>query len=260
MATKKIPFPLPRYYLRRVKPQILHNIMQTKPSYALLGILIFLLCSSFGPNLECAYAGSNINFAKNETQNALESADVNKARYHAYKALNAIEKSKDKLTECGCRYANERLEESITDLKNAIKAVSLGAAHVLLKRSMEHSAETLESLEEHHLHDSDYDDKLLAMNIKKAEVGNRLTGKDASVALNDKIDRSLQKYSESLTNIVNTVDCKEAREFAQNIYDRCEAQLLRKDLSDGKKYYNLRTLEITKEALEAIGDCKKTTF
>ena len=64
-------------------------------------VLVFLF-SSFKVDKACEYAGSNINYVKTQTEKAIAVDDINQARYFAYKALNAIEKSKNQLKECGC--------------------------------------------------------------------------------------------------------------------------------------------------------------
>jgi hypothetical protein len=52
------------------------------------------------------------------------------------------------------------------------------------------------------------------------------------------------------------VDCKEAKAFTQNVYRICEQQLMKPNLSEGKKYYNLKTKEIAANALKKLGNCK----
>ncbi|MFT6934696.1 MAG: hypothetical protein ACJAUQ_001086 [Maribacter sp.] len=224
-------------------------------TYILICAVGLLLFSSFKSNMECEYAGSNIGFAKSQTETAIANDDINKARFFAYKALNAIEKSKNQLAICGCEYAEIDLEEGLRNLKLATKATSLSATRVLLERSLKHTLNGLEALDAHHLHQSKYGNDVLALNtvihIKKAAT----LREESVISLNEKIDLSLEKYKASLQKIVDLVDCKEARAFAKNIFNNCEKELLKSDLSEGKKYYNLRTKDITADALLRIPDC-----
>ena len=71
--------------------------------------LAILLLSSFRTNLECEYANSNMGFAKSQINAALLTDDINQARFYAYKAVNALEKSKTQLEVCGCTYAKSQL-------------------------------------------------------------------------------------------------------------------------------------------------------
>lgn len=226
-----------------------------KQTYAIISLLAFVLFSSFTSNMDCKYASSNIGFAKIETEKALRNNDINQLRYHVYKALNAIENSKKQLSHCDCQYADKALEQGISDLKKATKASSLSASKILLQRALEYAESTLESLHEHHLHKSNYSDEVLALNTHDAEEQNAKIISSGIETLEDKIDISLEKYRKSIFKIVETVNCKDAKAFALGIYEQCEQQLLRPNLSEGKKYYNLRTKEITEQALQAIGDC-----
>lgn len=230
-------------------------------TYTIVGLLAFIFFSSFSTNLECEHAGSNIDFARTQTEKALDSKDINKSRYYAYKALNAIEKSKKQLSSCGCEDANKGIAEGTSDLKHAIKAQSLGASQIFLERSLDHIQGTLESLSEHHNHNSSYAGDILALNTEDADYRNKLIKPSGIMTMTEKIDFSLEKYRESLTKMVNTVDCEEGKAFAQRVFQDCQRQLLREDLSEGKKYYNLRTKEITLEALKKLENyCPDESF
>jgi hypothetical protein len=227
-----------------------------KYHYSIHILVLVFLFSSFKVDKACEYAGSNINFVKTQTEKAIAVDNINQARYFAYKALNAIEKTKNQLMECGCEYATENITEGLSNLKLAIKATSLNSTRILLSRALENTIGSLESLAEHELHDSKYGSNLLAMNTvvtKKEKISRK---KPAKADLERTIDLSLEKYKVSLTKIVDSVDCKEARAFAENIYLHCEQQLLLPNLSEGKKYYNLRTKDITADALERLNGCK----
>ena len=224
--------------------------------YSIFIVVLVLLFSSFKVDEACEYAGSNINYVKTQTEKAIAVDDINQARYFAYKALNAIDKSKNQLKECGCEYAAESIAEGLSNLKLAIKATSLNSTRILLNRALENTLGGLESLEEHELHDSKYGSNLLAMNTIVAKKEKASMKKPGKKELERKIDLSLEKYKESLNKIVNSVDCKEARAFAENIYSHCEQQLLLPNLTEGKKYYNLKTKDITAAALQKLNDCK----
>ena len=227
-----------------------------KYHYSIHIVVLVFLFSSFKVDKACEYAGSNINYVKTQTEKAIAVDDINQARYFAYKALNAIEKSKNQLMECGCEYATDNITEGFSNLKLATKATSLNSTRILLKRALENTLGGLESLAEHELHDSKYGSNLLAMNTVVAKKEKMAMKKPGKKEFERKIDISLEKYQESLNKIVNSVECNEARAFAENIYLHCEQQLLLPNLTEGKKYYNLKTKDITAAALEKLNDCK----
>lgn len=118
-------------------------------TYIFISVMALLLFSSFTDNIECEYVGSNVGFAKTQTEAAISKDDINQARFYAYKALNAIEKSKKQLAVCGCEYAEIDLEEGLINLKMATKATSLNAIRIFLERSLKYTLSGIEALESH---------------------------------------------------------------------------------------------------------------
>lgn len=217
--------------------------------------LAILLLSSFRTNLDCEYANSNMGFAKSQISAALHTDDINKARFYAYKAVNALEKSKNQLEVCGCTFAKASMIENLDALVLATKSTTLEGTKTYLDKSFELINNTMFVLDSHESHNSVYGNDVLSMNTNSASKIVINTENIKNLSLNEKIDLSLAKYTISLEKVVATVNCKEAKAFAQRIFDECENQLLKPNLSDGNKYYNLRTKEITENALKKIGDC-----
>ena len=210
----------------------------------------------FATDNACDYAGSNIGFVKSQTERALAAEDVNQSRYFAYKALNAIEKTKEQLKSCGCEYAYKSILEGLDNLKKATRVKSLQGTRILLERALDNTIGSLEALEEHdELHQSKYASDVLAMNTVESEKNRLKALQPQGQALENKIDQFLEDYRISLHKVVQSVDCKEAYAYAKKVYEHCEQQLLNVDLTEAKKYYNLKTQEITAEALKELENC-----
>lgn len=222
-------------------------------------ILMFLMLfsmSSFDMSKACDYAGSNIGYIKSQTERALAAEDINTSRFFAYKALNAIEKSKEQIEACGCDYAKESIYEGLDNLKKATRMTSLNSARILLTRALDNSMGSLEAIRDHDGHQGGlYANDMLVMNTKSAEKEKLNMVMPVGKELERKIDLSLVNYQNSLNEVVNSVECKEAYEFASKIYAHCEQELLKPKLTEAKKYYNLRTKQITAIALDKLKDC-----
>ncbi len=224
----------------------------------LLCISIFFIFSSFDNNKACEYAGSNIGFVRTQTQKALDAENINTSRFYAYKALNAIVKSKKQFEDCGCDSALKSIYKGLDNLKLATKVASLDGTKILLNRALENTLVSLDELEEHELmHNSEYANDLLAINTTEVTKAKLSMKQPSGKLLEQKIDRALINFQNSLEEVVVSVDCKEAYEFATRIFVHCEQQLLRPNLTEAKKYYNLRTKEITAEALKKLEHCGK---
>jgi hypothetical protein len=224
----------------------------------ILMFLVLFSMSSFDMSKACEYAGSNIGYIKSQTERALAAEDINTSRFFAYKALNAIEKSKEQIEACGCDYAKESIYEGLDNLKKATRVSSLNSAKILLTRALDNSAGSLEAIRDHDEHQGSlYANDMLVMNTKTAEKEKLSMIMPVGKELERKIDQSLVNYQNSLDEVVNSVECKEAYEFASKIYEHCEEELLKPGLTEAKKYYNLRTKQITAIALDKLKDCNK---
>tara|TARA_R110002050_G_scaffold3935_8_gene20207 strand:+ start:125 stop:814 length:690 start_codon:yes stop_codon:yes gene_type:complete len=218
--------------------------------------LALFIFSSFKSNKACEYAGSNIGYIQSQTEKAIATHDINISKYFAYKALNAIVKSKSQLEDCGCEHAMALIHESSVNLTNATRASSIPGVQILLKKALDNALGSMEALNEHDSHDSRYNNDVLAMNTKTSIAAKESLKPVDTNTLEIKVNIALEKFKESMDKVVETVDCKEATAFAQNVYNNCEQQLLKSNLSAGKKYYNLKTKEIAANALKKLNGCR----
>lgn len=216
----------------------------------------FWLLSAARPDTACTNAESMIGFVENHLKTALGVGDLELSRYHTYKAINTMEKSRDQFEACGCEYAKKNIFESLDNLKLATKISSLEGTRILLRRALEGLLAGEEALEQHDdTHDSPYASDVLAMNTSGLHLETTSQDSTAGKKLEARIDASLEAYRKSLDEVVESVPCREAQEFVQRIYDHCERQLLREDLTPAKRYYNVRTKALTEDALERLEGC-----
>ncbi len=216
---------------------------------------VFLL-SAATPSEACINAGSMIGFVENHVRNALDSEELNLTRYHTYKAINTIEKSRSQFDECACDFARKNIIQSLDNLKMATRVTTLEGTRILLFRAMDDLQAGREALEEHEeTHESPYGSDVLALNTVDSPSSGMMLSTLSSEAVEARIDTSLIAYRESLQEVVEGVPCREALAFVKRIYDHCERQLLREDLTPTKRYYNLRTKEITENALNELRGC-----
>lgn len=220
----------------------------------LYGIAIILL-SSFAPSEACSYAGSNMKYIKARTEEALKTNDINKAKFYTYKAIKVIQTSTSRFDDCGCEDAEVNIEESLINLKAATKSTSLNGTRILLQEALQQIVDALDAFEQHKMHDTAFSSKDFAMNTASEVEKTLISTEPKKNELHQQIDISLANYSKSINTVVDSVSCVDARAFAYNIFVTCEQQLLKSNLSEGKKYYNLKTKEITEKALSRLGDC-----
>lgn len=224
---------------------------------------LLLLCTGFtwlhshaSTANACTNAGSLIGFIENHVRNALKADDLNVAKYHSYKALNTLEKSREQLKACGCDYAARHMDQGAENLKMATRVNSLEGARILLRRALDDARAGRDAFDAHDAkHDGPYDNDVLSLNTRSSAVPAGPAHPESEAQLRSRIDRSLQAYESSLKEVIDGVPCAEARTFVERIYAHCERQLLREDLTPAKRYYNLRTKEMTESALDQLRSC-----
>lgn len=227
-----------------------------KTLYFVLSFLAIGLLSSFNTSEACAYAGSNIGYVKAQTQLALNENDINKSKYFTYKAIKAIYKLKKQLDECGCEQAAINIEESQFSLKEAAKEASFQGIKPHLTEAYDKLSASLEAIERHHLHgNSEIVENFTLSSLENREKIELPVFRLENDAMKVIIDDSLIPFENSLQKVVDSVDCISARALATRIYQNCEQNLLQAGISERKKYYNLKTQEITANALKEIGEC-----
>jgi len=232
-----------------------------KIHYLVLFAMVLCATPTLRAGNSCDYSKAHINYLKQQTEKAIEADNINTARYFAYKALNAIEKPMKQWDSCECTYSVKAIREGLSYLKKATKAFSLGGTRIHLKKVLEVVLIAEEALENHDSHeDSQYDNSTLELNTKgvlnrRAKTHKPLKGRQ----LERRIEASLTNFENSLAKVVASVDCKNALDFANTIYANCEKELKREDITEAKKYFNLKTKEIVTQAIVQLNNCPHTS-
>lgn len=222
-----------------------------------IGLISLLLLSSFSaPSNACQYASSNLEYIKSEIQEAAMSNNLNMSKYHAYKALNGIEKTKDNFLDCGCEGTMESMEITLSHLKTATRSNVLKKAKTALHKALETTIIGIKVLKEfEHETSSEYGSNVLVLNttdVLDFQGGMILTH---GATVKKQVHQCLLGFESSLDKVVSEVDCKDAHRFISNIYEESRLILMDTKLSEHKKEYHQRVKTLAKAALEKLGDC-----
>ena len=221
-----------------------------------LGMILLWLMSSFTVRNACEYASSNLEYIKSKIQSAIVTNDLKMSKYHAYKALNGIEKTRTNFEDCGCEGTIESLESATTELKQATKAETLEDAKRSLHLALESTLigmKVLRIFEQEVA--STYGNDILVLNTKDAlndQDGIFLT---PTHTIKEQVHSCLLGFESSLDKVVNEVNCDEAQRFINNIYEEARVVLLNTELSEHKKQYHQRVKTLAQEALDRLGEC-----
>ncbi len=234
--------------------------MKTRKIILLVVFVIGMIClwvmSSFTVRNACEYASSNLEYIKSKIEAAVVAKDLQMSKYHAYKALNGIEKTKANFVDCGCEGTIESLESATYELKQATRAETLEASKKSLHLALESTligVKVLRIFEQEVT--STYGNDILVLNTKDAlndQDGMFLT---PTHTVREQVHSCLLGFESSLDKVVNEVECEEAHRFISNIYEEARLVLLNTELSEHKKQYHQRVKTLAQEALVRLGEC-----
>ena len=222
-----------------------------------IGLIGLLLMTSFtNPANACQYASSNLEYIKSKIQDAVLAEDLNMSKYHAYKALNGIEKTRENFLDCGCEGAIESLENTLLHLKSATTSSAFKKSKINLHKALETTIIGINVLKEFEQQtSSEYGSNVLVLNttdVVDFKDGMLLTH---GSTVKKQVHQCLLGFESSLEKVVSDVDCKDARRFITNIYEESRLILLNTELSQHKKEYHQRVKTLTEEALQNLKDC-----
>ena len=170
-----------------------------KPLRSLIALAGWFLLLSATPEEACSNAEDMIRFVEKQTAQALEQDDMDLTRYHAFKALNAIERTRNQLQACGCEYTRKNLIESLENLKLATRVTTLEGTRIPLSRALDYIHAGKEALRDHdNTHERPFGQQLMASEggMPSQTQAKRLIEEEK--ALEAKIEDALINYQHSL--------------------------------------------------------------
>jgi hypothetical protein len=223
--------------------------------FAMVPLGLWPMTSTSSANA-CEYANSNLEYIKSKIEDAVVAKDFGMAKYHAYKALNGIEKTRSNFLDCGCEGTIESLENVLTELKIATKTDSFKTSKKSLHLALENTMIGIKVLRVYEQENTSvYSNSMLVMNTKEALDNQNGMFLTHDGAVKQQVHNCLLGFESSLEKVVKEVDCNEARRFVNNIYEESRLILLNTELSPHKKEYHQRVKTLTQDALTQLDDC-----
>jgi len=111
-----------------------------------LSIFVIILCSNL-PKSSCADAYTSASYGLSHSKKAFDAHNFDHQKYYAGRALEALEKTRDLVGECGCTAAMNAIEDGIENMEEALDPVDWKMGRYYTKRAMENSYSILENLD-----------------------------------------------------------------------------------------------------------------
>ena len=111
-----------------------------------LSIFVIILCSNV-PKSSCADAYTSASYGLSHSKKAFTAHNFDHQKYYAGRALEALEKTRDLVGECGCTGAMNAIEDGIENMEEAQDPVDWKMGRYYTKRAMENTYSILENLD-----------------------------------------------------------------------------------------------------------------
>lgn len=216
-----------------------------------------LLMVSFATYNACEFANTNTIYIKDQTQLAFNANDFKMVKYHAYKALTGIEKSKANFKDCGCDIALKSINRTKENLKSATKSKAIFDAKSFVEIALKNTVISIDALEDYTQKNSaSYNVGFSTINTKKPNlITDNIIELEGNM-LSEKIENGVNKFKTSLDKMIAVNDCAIALHYVQTTHELSVLKSKDLNVSPGKRHYHKRIKEITKLVLEDLKDCK----
>jgi len=223
----------------------------------LIGALSLLTMASFTTYNACEFANTNTLYIKDQTQLAYNANDFKMVKYHAYKALTGIERSKNNFKDCGCNAALEGINRTKENLKSATKSSALFDAKSFVEIALKNTTISIIALEGFkQKKNTVYNEGFLTMDALNLNLINDNIIELEGLTLSEKIENGVNKFKTSLAKMIAVNDCSIALNYVQTTHKLSVLKSNDENVSPGKRYYHKRIKEITAQALEDLKSCK----
>lgn len=215
------------------------------------------MMASFKNYNACEYADSSINFIKIQTETALSSKSHTMMKFFSGKALKSMKTTKSNFNECGCFEADRHLtlvEQNLLLSMRAEQQLTTRQHLLIVLSSVNATIEMLDDFENGA--QSYYGSGILTLNTKtNMELQGGVALLPKAVEKEQMVEASLDDFRKSLANVVSHVECEEAFRFISKIHQEAKNKLEIEKLTDSKKLYHQRVMEIAHESLLKLDGC-----
>lgn len=114
---------------------------------SILSLCSFFLLSVSFLHANCTEAHSSASYALVHTKQALKADNFDHQRYYAGRAIDAFEKTQQKMEDCDCKAAALAIEEALIDLRKAVDPADWKTGRFYTQKALEDAENMMNALE-----------------------------------------------------------------------------------------------------------------
>ncbi|NND15847.1 MAG: hypothetical protein HKN89_05940 [Eudoraea sp.] len=233
--------------------------MYAKLLYTLSLFIILILSSS--PKSNCAEVYTSASYGLSHSKKAFKAHNFDHQKYYAERALEALEKTRGQVEECGCDGAMNSIEDGIKHLEEAMDPVDWKMGRYHTKRAMEYTYSILDNLDI-----CSTDNEVSSETTDTPESDSRSQNLEESDTVSAEVDQALAEFEQSaeqnlkelnekIKELGFLMDC-ESNEF---VLDQAEIEKSKEgmftSIEEAQMFYRAQATKAYKRAVSALEKC-----
>jgi hypothetical protein len=227
--------------------------------------LFACLLTQFGIQANCTNAYASAGYSLAHAKKSLSSNNFEHQQYYADRSLQAFEKAKLSVEQCGCDASLNPIMDGIENLENALAQTDWDMGRYFTKRALENAQNLLESLDICSNNDAPDPNTTSGSTLDETAVQEETLTQNTSLVseLESQINfqRSAETDIKTLENAIRELallfECDKAMQILKGRKVRAEDDLRPETMAETKSFYISQVVSMHNKALFALLECSK---
>ncbi len=221
---------------------------------------VLLMTTVSASYADCLNAYSNASYGLSHAKKSLESHNFDHQQYYAERALEAFEKTRLLVNQCGCDASLNSILNGMENLQKALDPKDWEMGRYFTKKAVADAQMLMTTLDSctgevrHPLQDTD---TVIAAGEERIAVRNSKSSDELKAQLQLKriAEITLIEFSQKCRELGEITGCGTVPSFTGAFMSRTEAELEVESLQETRKFYMQQYMIIQNEALQAFKKC-----
>ncbi len=227
--------------------------------------LFACLLTQLGIQANCTNAYASAGYSLAHAKKSLSANNFEHQQYYADRSLQAFEKAKLSVEECGCDASLNPIMDGIENLENALAQTDWDMGRYYTKRALENAQNLLESLDICSNNNAPDPNTTSGSTLNETVVDEETIAHNTSLVSELESQINFQRSAETdiatLENAIRELallfECDKAMQILKGRKVRAEDDLRPETMAETKSYYISQVVSMHNKALFALLECSK---
>jgi hypothetical protein len=221
--------------------------------------VISLFCSS-SPQSVCADAYTSASYGLSHSKKAFNAHNFDHQKYYAGRALEALEKTRDLVGECGCTGAMNSIEDGMENLEEALDPTDWKMGRYYSKKAMENAYSVLENLDLCSMSEDSVTEQ------SETDSDSKTGSSATSDSVEDETEEAIQEFeatareqlenlNKKIAELCQRLGCDNAKLAMEQTNTDLPQGRVFSSLEEAMDYYKAQTITAYEQAAMAVKQC-----